>query len=282
MSKKISILILAVTFAAFTFAVEAKAVVAPAQDIVKIGSGVELKQGEKANNVVAVGGSVSLNGEAQQDVVAVGGSVFLGSKAVVGGKVVSVGGSIAKTDGAQIKGNLIETKALDVSTILCDLPNKKWKKLEHIFRGATFIGFLALALLIIALFPTQIGQISAVIEKNPVKSILWAILGMLLIVPIAILLAISLVGILLIPVELVLVGISVLFGYIATAQLLGKKAAAALKKVNLPIFWETFWGIVLLWLITWIPFLGGFVCMIVCMLGFGGVIKYLINLKKCC
>ncbi|MDD5456047.1 MAG: hypothetical protein PHV30_03325 [Candidatus Margulisbacteria bacterium] len=282
MSRKISILIMVMVLAAITFAAEAKTVATSALDIVKIGSGIDIKQGEKANNVVAVGGSVSLNGEAQQDVVAVGGSVILGSKAVVGGKVVSVGGSINKAEGAQIKGNMIETKAMDVSTILYDLPNKKWKKVEKIFKGAAFIGFLALALLIVALFPNQIGKVSVIIEKSPVKSFLWAILGVLLIVPVAILLAISLVGILLIPVELVLVGLSVLFGYIATAQLLGKKVAAALRKMNLPIFWETFWGIIVLWLISWIPFVGGFICMIVSLLGFGGVLKHLLNLKKCC
>ena len=60
------------------------------------------------NQVVAVLGSVRVNGEVGQEVVAVLGSVDLGPKAVVRGDVVSVGGRVRRAPGAQIQGGMTE------------------------------------------------------------------------------------------------------------------------------------------------------------------------------
>ena len=60
------------------------------------------------NQVVAVLGSVRVNGEVGQEVVAVLGSVDLGPKAVVRGDVVSVGGRVRRAPGAQIRGGMTE------------------------------------------------------------------------------------------------------------------------------------------------------------------------------
>ena len=59
-------------------------------------------------SVVAVLGSVRIDGEVGQEVVAVLGSVDLGPKAVVRGDVVSVGGQIRRSPTAQIRGSVTE------------------------------------------------------------------------------------------------------------------------------------------------------------------------------
>ena len=63
---------------------------------------------EIAGEVVAVIGSVRVNGEVHQEVVAVLGSVDLGPKAYVRGDVVSIGGRVRRAPGSQIGGSITE------------------------------------------------------------------------------------------------------------------------------------------------------------------------------
>ena len=58
--------------------------------------------------VVAVFGSVRVNGKVGDQVVAVMGSVLLGPEAVVGGDVVSVGGRVHREGGAEVRRGVTE------------------------------------------------------------------------------------------------------------------------------------------------------------------------------
>ena len=86
-------------------------------DRVNVGGSVHVRQDETADEAVAVGGSVEVDGEVSDgvtaiggpariegrvggDVVSVGGSVYLGPRAVVDGDVTSVGGSVERSPGA--------------------------------------------------------------------------------------------------------------------------------------------------------------------------------------
>ena len=61
--------------------------------------------------------------------------------------------------------------------------------------------------MVVTLFPKQVGQVSAGIEKDPLKIFLLSILGIILIVPVALVLIISVAGIVLIPLEIGLVDV---------------------------------------------------------------------------
>ncbi|HSK74930.1 MAG TPA: hypothetical protein VLQ45_00615 [Thermoanaerobaculia bacterium] len=71
---------------------------------VNILGGVTVEKDELAEEVVAVGGSVRVDGEVERDVVAVGGSVRI--KGRVGGSVVGVGGGVYLEDGAVVEGDV--------------------------------------------------------------------------------------------------------------------------------------------------------------------------------
>jgi hypothetical protein len=88
---------------------------------VNIGGSVTVRRNEEADEAVAIGGSVEVEGQVDHDVtaiggpariegtvggevVSVGGSVYLGPHAVVEGNVTSVGGSIEQDPGAVIHG----------------------------------------------------------------------------------------------------------------------------------------------------------------------------------
>lgn len=87
------------------------------EEVVRIGGSVHVAADERVDgDVVAVGGSVRIDGEVDGDVVAVMGSVNLGPEATVYGDVVAVGGSVHKAPGAEIHGELVEAGFFGVGT----------------------------------------------------------------------------------------------------------------------------------------------------------------------
>lgn len=78
-----------------------------AEEAVAIGGSVRV-DGQVSRDVVAIGGPVRVNGQVGGDVVSVGGSVYLGPNAVVEGDVSSTGGTIERSEGSQIHGSTSE------------------------------------------------------------------------------------------------------------------------------------------------------------------------------
>ncbi len=256
---------------------------AKGRSIVKFGRDVVVAEGMRVRDAVAIGGNVTVDGTVEHDAVAVAGSVILGPSAVVGRNVVSVGGPIEKAEGADVRGDLVEVTIPGMTSVLRSFPWPTWEELRWAFgiiSFVAFIGFLALSMVIVAIFPKAVALISTTVEESPLRAILCGLLGMLLVVPLAIFLAISVVGIVLIPLEMFIVVCAFLVGYIAVAQLIGKKIAAALKRPDQPVLWETFWGLIILWTIGWVPVLGWLVKAVVALLGLGGVIAALLRVRK--
>ncbi|HYN22961.1 MAG TPA: hypothetical protein VE078_18520 [Thermoanaerobaculia bacterium] len=78
-----------------------------AEEAVAIGGSVRV-DGEVSRDAVAIGGPARINGRVGGNVVSVGGSVHLGPGAVIEGDVTSVGGTIKRAEGAQIHGETAE------------------------------------------------------------------------------------------------------------------------------------------------------------------------------
>ena len=243
-----------------------------ANDRVRIGGDVVVDKGMTVKDAVAVGGNVTVNGVVKKSAVAVGGSVFLGPDAVVRKDVVCIGGVIEKQKGARIGGDIVEMSIPGLKSVLPYLYEETPVGLLVVFEIVSFAGLLALALLVVALVPGPIGLISDNVRQNLLKVILCGILGLLVIIPLAIFLMITVIGIPLVALEVLLVGGAMLVGYIAMAQLVGDRLAAAIKRPGLNILWVTVLGLSLLWVIGWVPFLGPAVKSAATLLGFGAVL----------
>ncbi|MGB7552885.1 MAG: polymer-forming cytoskeletal protein [Candidatus Korobacteraceae bacterium] len=70
--------------------------------------GCSIRMEGASQDVVAVGGSVMVDGTIKGDVVAVGGSVFLGENASVSGDVVTVAGHLSRHPNAVVSGEVTE------------------------------------------------------------------------------------------------------------------------------------------------------------------------------
>jgi hypothetical protein len=245
------------------------------KSIVKIGSDVTVEAGQKVHSVVAIGGQITVSGAVEKSVVAIGGSVVLTKTAVVKGNVVSLGGVIVMARDAEVRGDLTEINSNNLYETLTAALSSEWEGWSWIFAVISlsiFLVILVLALLIAALLPKPVRIVSEAIRENTFKVILCGILGLVLIAPLALLLTISVVGIALIPLEVIFVVCSVLFGFIAVGQLIGAKLLRLFKRPEPGIVRETFWGLVILWLIGWIPYVGWMVKAIAIVIGLGATL----------
>jgi len=236
--------------------------------------------GIAVDSAVSVGGNVRVDGLVRKDAVSVGGSVFLGPAAQVMGNVTSVGGTVVRQQGSQVGGDVTIIDASRLPSLF--MPDTgHWREwhygLPSVFNAFSFIGFLILALIVVAVAPRAIGSISIAIEQGALRAFFLGVLGCAAIFPVAFMLIVSIIGIVLIPFEMLLAGIGFFLGYVAVSQLIGKKIFIAARYPNRPMILETLIGAVALWLVNMVPFLGWLVVVYAVVTGFGGVIERLFS-----
>ena len=244
---------------------------AKSQDIVKMNSDIEISKDMVANDVVAIGGNVTVAGKVEGSVVVVGGSAILKPKAYVAQEVVVVGGDIVKDPTAQIEGKTTQIYVPHFIPSFNSILKGRWLFLWTAVSTLMLLGFLGLTIVVVALIPEHMGTIVNALEHSFIVMLLWGILWMVLIVPIAILLAISIIGIALIPLEILLAILAMIIGYIASAVFIGKSVLLSFRKVSLP-FIDAILGILILFVVGFVPVLGPVLKVLFLIAGFGAVL----------
>jgi hypothetical protein len=208
-------------------------------DRIRIFGNVSVNQDEEiTGQAVAVFGSVRVDGKVNDQVVAVLGSVILGSDAVVGGDVVSVGGRVTRSPGAETRGSVTEVALTDSWVPFHGPWSRGWEGAPFFFSfGAVprLIGTgvrLSLLLLLtgVALLVARRSvDASAVrVAENPFKATVVGLVAEVLVLPVlvltAIVLSISIIGIpllLLLPFVVLALLVMALVGFTGTAAAIG-------------------------------------------------------------
>ena len=254
---------------------------AEARNIVKIGGDVTVERNQKANNVIVLGGQVTVHGLVEHNVVVVSGSVVLANSAVVRGEVVCAGGVIVKGKGAQVFGDTTEINSANISSALTSVLRGElegWSLILNIISLCFFAVIFIIALLMTILIPRPLMAIAQEIQHHKVKSFSWGLLSTMMMVPFFMLLVISLIGITLIPLAFTLLLLAFILGYIAAGTLIGNFILLKIfRRQNNGIVGKTLLGLILLWLIAWIPYIGWLTKILALTFGFGGVILALFS-----
>ncbi|MBI5510954.1 MAG: polymer-forming cytoskeletal protein [Deltaproteobacteria bacterium] len=196
-------------------------------DRVVVGAQGRVEAGETVADAVAVGGSMTVAGHVRGDAVAVGGSVILEPGAVVDGDAVAIGGGVEVAEGATLNGNRVSlggslggvVKSLaSFNPERFLLPAIVLRVLSSLVRMITL---LILGLLLLAFAPGRIQGVREVLAARPGQSFVTGFGLMLGFVPLCILLAVTLVGIPLIPVAILALIAVVVMGLVAFAVWLG-------------------------------------------------------------
>jgi uncharacterized RDD family membrane protein YckC len=216
--------------------------------IVRIGQDYVVRAGETVDDVVIVSGSLRIDGHVEGDVAVIVGTVDLGSGAVVDGNVVNVGGGVTAQPGATINGDLV-TVGGGLTAPVAFLPRG-----EQVVVGSAEIGrhvrafvpwvtrglllgrpivpglgwvwvFLAIAffvsLVLSLIFEPAVRTCATAIAAKPLTTFLTGLLVLLLVGPIVFILAVSVVGIVVIPFVACALLIAFILGKIAVTRWLG-------------------------------------------------------------
>jgi uncharacterized RDD family membrane protein YckC len=258
--------------------------------VVSVVGSTRVTSGTVGDAAVAVFGNTYVNGHVRGEVVAVLGNIELGPNAVVDGEMVCVGGQVIRDAKAIVHGN--------VQNIAIGGHNFNFEGLQAWFSrcllfarplawdvrvlwawciALAFLGFYALVALIA---PEGVAKCVQTLEERPGKSILAALLTMLL-TPVAyVLLVLTLaiaIGVVLIPLFSLGLFIAGVFGKVVMLAWLGRRILKLFRDgpIDRPVIAVLIGGVMVLVLYT-VPILGFVVYKLMGLLGLGVVIYTLL------
>ncbi|MDK2930350.1 MAG: hypothetical protein PWR07_481 [Bacillota bacterium] len=245
-------------------------------DVVSLGNRVTV-DGRVRGNAVSIGSMVEVNGEVDGDVVSVGSTVFLGDNARVGGDVTSIGGSVQRSPGAIVRGSIHSGGIpfrFDFRGVTWPMRWRPWH-MSWAYFGFMWIlrlvGALVLALVIVAIWPNHVAAVGASVETKLGRAVVIGLVAWLLFVPGMILLAITLIGIPLVPVWILFYVAAAAFGHAAVSVVVGDRVGR-LANANMTILVKVLVGALVLAALGLVPGLGAVVAIAVAVIGLGAVL----------
>lgn len=271
--KKIVTLLAIVSAFIFVFSTSAWAQIdGEARNIVRFGEDIEIEEGEVVSgDLVVFGGDAIVAGTVEGNVTVLGGDVELKSTAEIDGELTVLGGRIEREPGAQVKEGVTSGRQFIPRRGFWIDPTT-WFGFSLLFNFLTLLGTLALGAIVVALLPDYSEKIALFIAQEPWQAVGVGFLALLLVVPAIVLLAITIIGILLIPLFIIFVVVAYIYGYIAASLLIGKRIFEVSKASTSTPVAEAVVGILVVGLLRFIPFIGSLVALIVGLLGFGAVL----------
>jgi len=198
-------------------------------DRVAFGQSINVGADETVDKAVAIGGSVTIAGHVRYDAVAIGGSVTLLPGARVEGDAVAIGGAVSVSEGATLEGDNVSRGGAVPTTIGAMV---RWigGRRPHMVSMFGFASrmmravlLFVIALLIAVAFPGALTRVEAYLVNRPGLSALAGGAILLGFVPFCVLLAVTFIGIPLIPVVVMLLVALFLFGFTVSAAWLGER-----------------------------------------------------------
>jgi hypothetical protein len=218
---------------------------------VSVTNGRLIVEGEVKGKVAVVNGSAQIDGTVRGDVVVVSGDIVLGPNSTVGHDVASFGGKVVRDPSAKVGGR-ITAPALSLqglndqvqvvtspqapaspSDSLAASAGTGWpdRLVSFFVTGGISLIFLVVGLVIASVVPSRVAVAGATLEAEPVPSIIVGLIISFLLLPVVLILAvvlmISLVGIVLLPVLAVGVVVALLFGLVTLSSWLGRRVYEA-------------------------------------------------------
>jgi len=253
--------------------------------IVNFGKKILVPARTTVQRVVGIGNHVTVRGTVIDDAVTINGNLVLKNGSYVGGNAIVVGGDLLKAPGAVVKGNISEISIPRIEIMTGLMSRGGLLRSTLLLVVLKLIGFLVLTILIAGLLTTQVEKLSASVDKHICKTFFVGLAAVFLAVPIAIFLALSVVGVAFIPLWVLLVGIAAIYGYVGAAHYIGQRVVKAFQtngkngkngngkqgKIRMTII-EAVVGVLLLCLVATLPVISLIINFVVVCWGLGAVI----------
>ena len=206
-------------------------------DRVSYGNAVEVKIDETVNDAVAFGHGVTVNGRVLGSAVSFGGDVRVGKTGHVEGDAAAFGGRVLVDDGGTVEGERLSFGPGAILSTFRSAPDVEvpWPTRlggNLLTAGAQFLCFFLLGLVVLAIAPRRAEVVAGALAAHPLKAGGFGVLAAVLWLPITVLLAVTVIGIVLIPFFWLAYPVFGFFGYVALALVVGRKLPTQVEPTN--------------------------------------------------
>lgn len=247
----------------------------------RFGGSVTVPENQVVENAHAFGGSVTVSPNARvlDTAIAFGGNIILKAGARVDGDAYSFGGKIIQEPGATIGGERATFN--DRHGMISDSYGRHrffpWYFFNAMFRISSAVVATILGLIILQTSPQFLPDLAAKLRQSPGLIALWGFGAIVSIVFAVVFLAISLIGIPLIPILSLSTVVASLVGSLGVALFVGQSVN---HNGKLQIIQQFLLGLVILTVLTLLPFLGGLVVFLINLFGLGVILLWQFNRSK--
>jgi len=196
---------------------------------VVFGQSLNVGADETTDKAVAIGGSVTVEGHVRRVAVGFGGAVTLLPGARVEGDAVAIGGNVSVDPGATLEGDNVSLggtiPTMVGSVVRWGVGGRPGMRSMFGFasRLTRVVLLYVIALLIAVAFPNVLSRIRGYLVERPGLSALGGLALVLGFAPLCVLLAVTIIGIPLIPVAVLLLVALLVFGFTVAAGWLGDR-----------------------------------------------------------
>lgn len=249
--------------------------------------------GTLRGDAITMNGDIAVSGTVAGSVRTFNGSVTLQPAARVEGDVTAVNGRVDQHPGAVVTGRVSQGPIFRSQPQQQPPSRPRWWErprawswdrmwpapLVRLFAAWATVGFIALTALIALLFPTQLRRISSGLSTMPGQAFLAGLAVWVVLPVLAIALAISIVGIPALMLLPLAVSVLAIFGFAASAMLLGHRLGEAIRREPNPVL-ETVIGGVVLGVLGLVPGVGWLAIFLAVTWGIGGALLLLIHRRR--
>jgi cytoskeletal protein CcmA (bactofilin family) len=181
-----------------------------------------------------VGGSLELDGRVDGDLSILGGEAVLGSAAVISGNLNLGGGEASGLEGARVDGQVTDQLGLEMPL------TPGWQRQQSIetqllFAAAQTLVLALLAALVALIVPRPLRRVEETVSGQSAVSLALGVLGGLVILPLIVFMAFTVVLIPIALIGLLLFGLAVVYGWTATGSALLRRLVPPARRWPAPL-----------------------------------------------
>jgi hypothetical protein len=244
-------------------------------NLVRFGGDVSVPANQTVENASAFGGNVTVlpNARVLDTAIAFGGDIILKAGARVDGDAYSFGGKIVQEPGAIIGGE--KATFSDRHGMMYGSYGRQSFFAQYffsaMFRICAAVVAAILGLIVLQTSPQFLTDLAIKLRQDPGLTALWGIGGIVAIIFGTVFLAITLIGIPLIPLLSLSAVVTSLFGSLGVALFVGESLD---KNAKQPTSQQFLIGLVILTVLALIPFVGGLVVFLINLFGLGVILLW--------
>ncbi|MEZ2277491.1 MAG: hypothetical protein ACBR12_11315 [Microcoleus sp.] len=251
-------------------------------NLIRFGGSVTVPENQVVENAIAFGGSVTVSSKAKvlDTAIAFGGDVIMKQGARVEGDAYSFGGKIIQEPGAIVGGE--RATFSDRHGMMYGSDRGRSSFFVHyffsaIFRACSAVVAAILGLIILHTSPQFLPSLATKLRQHPGLTALWGIGAIVSFVFAGVFLALTLIGIPLIPILSMTAVMTALVGSLGVALFVGQRVVS---KGDRSLQQQFLIGLAILTVLTLIPFFGGLVVCLVNLFGLGALLLWQFGREK--